>query len=338
MIPKAVSVLKKYNKLIPLTLNALDLDNEDLIHKVFETFNEFVEIKKVLGPHLPMIIEKALLISANQDYGVNLREVTMLFLELIAEKYARVLIKNHGMNFVDKILEVGFQIASEDPTMYEGQEETPPNMAICMIYAYACNVPNEKIYPVIEKYLQKFGTSQNEHERAAAVYILGNIADSDACLDHIRDNIGPLTNFIVDRMSDNSFVVREAAGETVGRFSEHVTSDFLEHHKKIMPCLLRVVKDLAVSKHDMTIQKTIYALNEFVQNLDYDIKIYLEEIIHILLSYIQAPQFSRDVKYWALTTLCSTVNTAQKKIQPYMQVLLETLHGIITNQGNVSEQ
>lgn len=52
-IPKAVSVLKKYNKLIPLTLNALDLNNEDLIHKVFETYNEFVEIKKVLGPHLP---------------------------------------------------------------------------------------------------------------------------------------------------------------------------------------------------------------------------------------------------------------------------------------------
>ena len=55
-----------------------------------------------------MIIEKALLISANTEYAVNLREVTMLFLELIAEKYARVLIKNHGMAFVDKIFEVGF--------------------------------------------------------------------------------------------------------------------------------------------------------------------------------------------------------------------------------------
>ena len=60
-----MQVLKKYNKLIPLVLNALDLNQEDLISKVFETFNEFVEIKKVLGPHLPLIIEKALLISAN---------------------------------------------------------------------------------------------------------------------------------------------------------------------------------------------------------------------------------------------------------------------------------
>jgi hypothetical protein len=88
--------------------NALDLEDEDLIHKVFETFNEFVEIKKVLGPHLPMIIEKALIISSNPDYGVNLREVTLLFLELIAEQYARVLVKKHGLNFVDGIVEKGF--------------------------------------------------------------------------------------------------------------------------------------------------------------------------------------------------------------------------------------
>lgn len=106
--PKAISTLKKYSNLIPLVCNALDLENEDLIHKVFETFNEFVEIKKVLGPHLPMIIEKALLISCNLDYGVNVREVTLLFLELIAEKYARVLIKKHGLTFIDGIVEKGF--------------------------------------------------------------------------------------------------------------------------------------------------------------------------------------------------------------------------------------
>ena len=57
--------LKKYNNLIALVINALDLSQEDLISKVFETFNEFVDIKKVLGPHLPLIIEKALLISSN---------------------------------------------------------------------------------------------------------------------------------------------------------------------------------------------------------------------------------------------------------------------------------
>lgn len=41
---KAVQVLKKYNNLIPLVTDALDMNNEDLILKVFETFNEFVDI------------------------------------------------------------------------------------------------------------------------------------------------------------------------------------------------------------------------------------------------------------------------------------------------------
>lgn len=58
-----------------------------------------------------------------------------------------------------------------------------------MLFAYAQYVANEKIYPIFKKYLQKFGTSKNEHERAASVSILGYIADPDACLDLIRDDV-----------------------------------------------------------------------------------------------------------------------------------------------------
>ena len=108
-------------------------------------------------------------------------------------------------------------------------------------------------------------------------------------------------------MQDESYEVRESAGESVGRFAEHVNPDFLDMHKKIMPCLLKVIKDLGESKHDMTIQKTLFALNEFVQNLEYDVKFYLEDIINLMISYVQAPQFSRDIKYWALIALSNTI-------------------------------
>ncbi len=67
--------------MIPLVLNALQLDQEDMIQKVFEMFNEFVEIKKVLAPHLPILLDAALKISLNTDFSINLREITMLFLE-----------------------------------------------------------------------------------------------------------------------------------------------------------------------------------------------------------------------------------------------------------------
>ena len=331
-----MQVLKKYNNLIPLVLNALDMDSEDLIHKVFETFNEFVEIKKVLGPHLPQIIEKAIIISANTDFGVNLREVTILFLELIAERYARLLVKNHGLNFVDKVVEVGFGIASEDHSLYDENDASPPEMALHMLYAFACNVPHEKVYPIFQKYLQQFGTDKDEHKRAGATYILGYIADPEACLDFIKRDLNPLTNFLIDRMQDNSFIVREAAGEAVGRFSEHVVPDFLDLHKKVMPCLIKVVRDMYDSKHEMTIQKSLFALNEFVQNLDYDIKIYLDEVVTLLCKYAQQTNFGREVRYWALFALANTIGVSQKKIIPYQSQLLELFHHIIT-QGDSSE-
>lgn len=103
-----MSVLSKYNNLIPLVLNALDLSDEDLIHKVFETFNEFIDYKNVIKPHLTMIMEAALNIVKNSDHEKNLREVTLLFLELISEKYARILIKKHGSDFLKQIFDTGF--------------------------------------------------------------------------------------------------------------------------------------------------------------------------------------------------------------------------------------
>ena len=52
-----------------------------MIQRVFETLNEFVEVKKVLAPHLPILIDAALKISSYKDYSLNLREITLLFLE-----------------------------------------------------------------------------------------------------------------------------------------------------------------------------------------------------------------------------------------------------------------
>ena len=86
---------------------------------MFETFNEFVEIKKVLAPHLPLLIDAALKISVNTEFSVNLREITMLFLEQIGENYHKQLVKKGGTAIIEKIIEAAFQIASESEEDYE---------------------------------------------------------------------------------------------------------------------------------------------------------------------------------------------------------------------------
>ena len=77
-------------------MGALQLDQEDMIQRVFETLNEFVEIKKVLAPHLPILIDAALRISQSNGFSLNLREITMVFMEQIAENYSRYLVKKLG--------------------------------------------------------------------------------------------------------------------------------------------------------------------------------------------------------------------------------------------------
>lgn len=152
-------------------------------------------------------------------------------------------------------------------------------MACQMIFSWASTVPNDKVFPIIKKYIQQFGTSANEDERAAAVYVLGYFSDSDCCLDPIKDEIDTLTTFIMEKMTDSSSKVREAAAETVGRFSENVNPEFLDKHKVVMPLLINIARDLMNSKSEMVIQKSLFAVNEFVQNLDYDIKLYLEQLV-----------------------------------------------------------
>ena len=84
-----------------------------MIQKVFEMLNEFAEVKKVLAPHLPLLIDAALKISKNSEFSLNLREITMLFLEQVADNYSRFLIKKGKTDLIEQIIGTGFVIASE---------------------------------------------------------------------------------------------------------------------------------------------------------------------------------------------------------------------------------
>ena len=69
----AIKVLLKHTNLIPLVLNAIDIEQEDLISTIFETLTDFFETPKVLRPHLPLLGEAAINISLNIDLQTNVR-------------------------------------------------------------------------------------------------------------------------------------------------------------------------------------------------------------------------------------------------------------------------
>jgi len=47
-------------------------------------------------------------------------------------------------------------------------------------------------------------------------------------------------------------LVREATAESVGKFSEFVVPDFLDMHAKVVPSLLKVLKEIT-AKNDLTL-------------------------------------------------------------------------------------
>lgn len=69
-----------------------------------------------------------------------------------------------------------------------------------MILSYSSEVPTSVIYPIIMKYIEKYGSSQKELERKAAIKVLGFISDSDSCLDSIKENIDAITLYIVTKL------------------------------------------------------------------------------------------------------------------------------------------
>jgi hypothetical protein len=69
-----------------------------------------------------------------------------------------------------------------------------------MIFSYSCEIPNNIVYPIIMKYVDKFGQSPKELERKAAIKVLGYVCDSDSCLDMIKENIEVVTTFVVNKL------------------------------------------------------------------------------------------------------------------------------------------
>lgn len=124
----------------------------------------------------------------------------MLFLEQIAENYSKYLVKKAGTAIIEKIIETAFIIASEPEDDYEEGQETPHQLALYMIVSYSSAISYEIMYPIIMKYVQRFGLSNKENERKAAVKVLGFISDPDSCLEMIKENIDDVTVFIVQRL------------------------------------------------------------------------------------------------------------------------------------------
>ena len=245
-----MKVLKRYQTLIPLVLGALREDEEETIMKVLENFNELVDVKNVLKPHLFTISTAALQIASNAQFSQRLREAALYFLEKMPELHHKTLKKNKEA--LAQIVQACFRIASasfeeqniDEPESPEDEEQTPQTLALYVLYNFAVCLPKSTVFPLLMQECGAMLSAPQQFARKAAVKLLGFIADPDACTELIKDNVEEITGKLVQLLQDPSFKVREEAAVTVGKFSEHIVPDFLQQHATVLPALLGVLQEL----------------------------------------------------------------------------------------------
>ena len=315
-----------------------------MIQTIFETLTDFFETPKVLRQHLPILSEAAINISLNTDMQINVRSTTIFFLEQIGDTFGRSLAKKN-VELLRKIIECGFRIACEDTEEYPDEEESPHYLALCMLFNFAAEVPNEVVYPVFKQSILAFCANEADPlVRKAGVKILGHVCESDALLDCIKDDIETWTDLIVKSLVDQDVVVREAACLGVGEFSESVVPDFLEQHEKVMPVLLQVLSGLletSTQSEDTasSTERAIYALAEFAAAMEAtEVKGYLQQSVQLCLEYVGGQGQRRGVRYQALNALSSLISAAEESIMPYRDNLLEVFYAIVKNSTSSTEQ
>lgn len=223
-----------------------------------------------------MLVEAACNISENKDLQLNVRTTTLLFLEMTGERFNSRLAKKSG-ELLRKVIQSGFKIACEDTEEFADEEDTPHDLALSMLYVYACELPNEVVYPIFKHNIQLCAQQADPLAKKAGLRILGYVCDPDGLLDFVRDDIDNFTEFIVSGLTDASKVVRDAACLTMGDFSEHVIPDFLDQHPTVMPVLLSVLEAAlqnasATEEDSNSASRAFYALSEFIQNMeDYEV-------------------------------------------------------------------
>ena len=146
----AIKVLKQYPDLIPLVLNAIDISQEDLIQTIFETLTDFFETPKVLRPHLGLLIDAAVSLSANSDMSLNVRTTTLYFLEQLGETFGKQLAKKGLIEKLQQIIQCGCTVASEDMSEYPEEDDSPMPLALEMLYSFATEVPNAIAYDLFK--------------------------------------------------------------------------------------------------------------------------------------------------------------------------------------------
>jgi len=276
-----VGSLSKVVELIPQMLQTMvNLEsNSSFLHELFDKLVELLDVQGVLIPHLPLLLNKALAISANPNNSNDLRIVTLTFVQMAIESNSKTIRKDKDL--IVKILETAFTVCKEDEEKFDEDDETPTDAALDLIEQYAFKFQNKVIYPLIISGCETFLKSSDPLARRAALLILGTASKGIESV--LKKNLESVLNVLLQCSGDADIRVQEACIMAISFLVDNLSFNTFKYHSKIIPLLTTEMEN----KPEKVRTRAFYALQAFCGNLNQkEILPYLKLLLHSLLTYL----------------------------------------------------
>lgn len=182
-----LKVLKKFQELLPLILQSMDGNNEDILGKLFDTFIELVDLKGLLDPYFEDLLKGALEIAQNEEMQQDLRMKCLFFIEMAPMHHSKIFKKS--LPLLEGVIEALFQISIKFANTDDESAQGDSDNSIQAIKGLGKCLKNKVIWPVVWKQLDKCFQTNDPIPMSIAIKVIGEMAEQDVCMDAVVDQL-----------------------------------------------------------------------------------------------------------------------------------------------------
>ena len=315
----SLKCLLKFQSLVPHLVNAAATgDDETILHDLFDTFSDLVELQQFLTPHLELLFKSAMDIASNKTYSENLRIVCLYFVQNSAESKGKLVKKKKDV--LNYILDKSFMIVGEDEEAYDLSDETPIDAALDLLEEFSIHLPNKVIFEPLMNAINTLLQSPNKLHRKAALDIFGVI--SHGLDDPMKEKLDQMIELPLKYFTDPEPIVREAAIMSIANMTGNLSPEIIEKHSVILPKVMEAFTNNQQSAKLAT--RILFVFEVYCEAMVEDeIEPYIVPLLQKLVPYLDLPELG--IKQRAMGAISSVCIAAKEHLIAFHTELIAKL-------------
>lgn len=274
-----------YKELVSPILKVVDQcqneEDNELVGYCIDAFSYLAESKMtILDTHLTIILEYACgSILLNKKLELKVRERVLDMIVTIAQAHKSIFNKNQQL--LAKIIEVVcFLISEPFQKRRKGEDleddEVQDNLqdiALWVISQLGFCLNKKKLFKILLEAITLLLNSNEPNKQNSAFLILAQISEalSDQISKHISNPI--MNNFVPRGLASEYPEVKGACIKAISYLTEYIPDEIMQYHAQILP---PIVNSLISSTNVKIVEKSIFTIDIFCENMESEIIPYLE--------------------------------------------------------------